>query len=287
MEFCRSLDKFIRLFYMLGLSCYSSFGEFTIKKAKNKRFVNYIPLGLLAAITTIASISIIWDIVQVRGANGIGLAMGSTQFAFALIDAFLPTITVIVFAIQIIFLSPQFGKICSLVSIVEHASTRKIDFDADAFKRRFIRKVLMIVLAFILPLSSMFYSYGSWRIAHFGVMGLKALVVLILIQALFYILLLDHMLECLIRHIQKQATAIMEPTTINNSTTSQLKSHLMHFREVHIHLWSLSQRINEIFGWIIVIIVLQYFIWTTYNMFVAFRLIYHSITPRSKLTDTH
>lgn len=287
MEFCRSLDKFIRLFYILGLSCYPSFGEFTIKRAKNQRFINYIPLGILAAFTSIASITIIWDVVQIRGANAIGLTMGSTQFAFALIDAVLPTITVIVFAIQAIFLSPHLGKICSLVSIVEHASTRRIDFKADAFKRLFIQKVSLIAFAFMLPLSSMCYSFGSWRIAHFGVMGLKALVVLILIQALFYILLLDHMLKCLIRHIEKQAMAIVEPTTINNSETNQLRNHLMHFREVHYHLWAISQRINKIFGLIIVIIVLQYFIWTTYNMFVAFRLIFHSVTPRSKLTDSH
>lgn len=288
MKFERVLDQFIRWFYICGLSCYPHFHGFSFGTSKNKRLAYSIPTGVMVALTLIISASLLIDLIWYFN------TFSTLTIANNIFQMLIPTITVIVFAIQLVFLSPPFGEICSLIRIAEHTSMQRINFDSIAFKRQFIRKVSVIAFAFITPYLSVLCFSSRYR--FLGNMALKAIVLMIWIQAFFYIEVLDHMLKCFIRHIEKKTTDTAMTTNVetiiaDNSEAVQLKFQILQFQRVHFHLWSISQKINELFGSIIFIIVLQCFVWAVFIAFIIFQTFFwdggSGFVLRSKLKCTH
>lgn len=273
MVFSRELDQFIRWFYICGLSCYPSFDGFSFGKTKNNRLLNYIPIGGLVAFSVILSISVY--IYQILHDSNVHTQMNIWFMFFTLLT---PTITVIMCATQMIYQLPHFGEICSLLCAVERLTWQKFSFDSKTFKRQFLLKISLMSFAYIMPILFT-VCFNQWLISYFGVLTLKAIVLLMLIQAFFYVELLDHMLKCLNRHIDGQVTntamaATLQTITAPNPTADQLKIKLVQFKLVHFHLWSISQKINELFGWIIVAIVLQNFAYAIFNVAWTFAMIY-------------
>lgn len=271
MEFAQSLDSFIRWFYACGLSCYPSFGGLSVRKAKNKRLANYIPTVVLMALTIAISMSIIVTTIWDRD------SMCLREFAIILITTLIPMLTVIVFAAQVVFLSPHSGNICLLIKIFDGISMQKIAFDAKCFKRQFMGRVYVVLFAFALPFlfKMCFYKWATSAmvLCHFP---LRVILLLIFIQTFFYIELLDHMLNCFVRHIEEQTT--MKPTvetiTVDDSSVQQLRIEIIQFEQMHFRLWSISEEVGKLFGWMIVIIGLQYSAWAIHNVFEVFRLFF-------------
>lgn len=255
MVFGRELDRFIRWFYICGLSCFPSFDGFSFGKTKSSRLLNYTPTGGLVAFCVITSISVY--IYQVFYDSNVHTQMNIWFMFFTLLT---PTITVIMCATQMIFQLPHFREICLLLCAVERLTWQKFSLDSHTFKRHFMLKVSLMIFAYIMPILFSLCT-NQWLISYFGVLTLKAIVLLMLIQAFFYVELLDHMLKCLNRHIDGQVTntamaATLETITAPNPSADQLRP------------------INEIFGWIIVAIVLQNFAYAIFNVAWTFAMIY-------------
>lgn len=264
MKLGRGLDQFIRWFYICGLSCYPSFDGFSKGAIKHKRFVHYIPTGGLVALAITTSISTY--LYKFSTDPNIHTEL---KLTLILINTLSPMLTVVVCAVQTVFVSPYFAGICSHISIIESLSWRKCSFHSQAFKRRFMRKFSIFAFAFMMPiLFSMFFNIKIIPFA--GTSMLKALLLLISIQAFFYIDLLDHMLKCFVRHIDAQAAN----TDDASHTAQQLKDEISQYKHMHFHLWEISAKINKLFGWVIVAIVLQYFAFAIFYVFWAFKMVY-------------
>lgn len=264
MKFGRCLDQFIRWFYICGLSCYPCFDGFSNGMMKSKRFVHYIPTGVLVVLAITTSIS-----TYLYKFSTDPDVHSELNLTLILINTLTPMLTIVVCAIQMVFLSPYFAEICSQISIIERLSWQKCSFDSKAFKRHFMQKISITAFAYMLPIVvSMFFSIKI--IPFFYSSILKALLLLVLIQAFFYIDLLDHMLKCFVRHIDVQAAN----TEMDSRTAQYITEEISQYKHVHFHLWEISEKINQLFGWIIVAIVLQYFAFAIFNVFWAFKMVY-------------
>lgn len=230
----------------------------------------FAPTGGLLALTAFISITTYLEKMSNKAESHCKL-----NLSLITVNILISMITVIVCAIQIFFLSSQYAEICSHISIVERLSWRKLAYNSNTFKWIFMRKVIVTVLAYFWPIP---FSWCLWsRLVLFASnITLKAFVLMILIQALFYIELLDYMLKCFIDAIATNSVNVsaVKAITVHDSTVQQLKIEIAHYKLVHFHLWCISQKINKLFGWIIVVIVLQYFVFVICNVSWAFKMIY-------------
>lgn len=61
---------------------------------------------------------------------------------------------------------------------------------------------------------------------------------------------------------------------MDSRTAQYITEEISQYKHVHFHLWEISEKINQLFGWIIVAIVLQYFAFAIFNVFWAFKMVY-------------
>lgn len=273
MKFSRELDPFLRVFYVCGMSCYPSADAFSIRKSRNRRFVRYIPsVGFVAVSAMLAVIAYVYRNSDNPNSNcRLNLGIIFTKVTVAMI-------TVITCATRSIFRSEDFAEIWSHIGAIERLAWRQLTYDSKEFKRFFLRKCVLTVLVFMFPRPFSF-CFRDRLLLLFSLDAIKAFVLLILIQPLFYIDLLDYMLKCFVRHIDAQATnavmiATVEAITIHDLTLHQLKICIGQYKQVHLHLWSISQKINQLFGWIIVVVLMQYFVSAISNMAWVFKLLF-------------
>lgn len=281
MIFGRGLDKFIRFFFICGLSCYPSFDGFL---TKTKRAGHYIPSGLLIFVSIFTTYSItvsnLWFIQDSR-----------MNLMLYFIYYLSPMLTVLVCAIQIVFLSSYFAEICSQISIIECVSWRKNSCNSMVFSCHFLRRVFIIIAAFVVPeLHKLGTIGGMHPWTHYSIAAsyatLKAFIFLALLQPLLYIDVLDYMLQCFIRHVELRASTVTTATirTINfrSPTAKQLAAEISHFKRWHFVLWEISENINQLFGWTIVVIFLHNSMFVIWNLILswllAFEYIYRGTT---------
>lgn len=272
MNIGRALNPFIRCFYICGLSCYPSFDEFLTRRTKNKSSRKYIPTAALLAITVITSIST-FAFKQFRDSA----SEPSVNTIFVNISTLI--ITVLICAIQMAYLSPYFAEICSQISIIERLSWRKFTFDLNAFRSHFMRRACVTLISFIMPISVKVYLNPLSRedaCVTIGLAILRALMFMNLLQAFFYVDLLDHMLQCFVAHVSLRAatatTAIVQTVNFRSPAAKQLKAEILHFKLLHFNLWEISEKINHLFGWTIVAVFLQHFIYAVYNVYFGYSL---------------
>lgn len=273
MRFGRGLDPFIKWFYVCGLSCYPSFDAFLTVKSKNKTFMKLFPTGALIVFTVVTAIAtcvckFLNDPDNKHGAN--------TLF----VNTLTLMVTTTLCAIQMVFLSPYFDEICSQISNIERLCWRKFSFDLNAFRRHFSQRAFITLASFILPVVIKLYAKPmTWDnfFVTIGLATLRAFMFLILLQVYFYVDLLDHMLQCFAEHIETRAstasTATVQTVNFHSPAAKQLKAEILHFKLLHFNMWEISEMINHLFGWTIVIIFLQHFIYSIYNVYFAYFII--------------
>lgn len=274
MEFGQTRNQFIRCFYFLGLSCYPRFDGFPLGKSTNReRFSRYIPTGGLITFNLIISISF-FLFKFINHPN----VLSDKHIFIIVINILTPTLTVIVCAIRMPFLGPQFAELWSLMNIIERSSWHKTLFDSRAFKRRIFRKVAIIALLFMLPIMYTISFHDLYQISYIGTVILKLVVLLVLMQPFFYIELFDYMLECFARHIMEHdasaAAVSVESIIVDSTSAHHLKIKMTQFKLVHFHMWSILQKINELFGWTIIVILLYYFIYMIFSVSLALQYLY-------------
>lgn len=247
MKFCRGLDSIIRWFFICGLSCYPSSDAFLIENAKRTRFAQYIPTGaLIALIISIGSFVYRKVPVLIQGPF--------IEYVLCLYVLF-PVFLLLICAFQMVFLLPYFGKIWSQVSNFEHLSREFFSLDPTEYRRRFRRRVYIISVTFILPyFNGLFGGDIGTRVTASATLTLRVLAVLPLIQVVFYIGLLDYLLQCFVRHLNLRTATTKLPinvpmTAIYGHQVNELKAEISGYKQMHFELWQISAHINTLFGW--------------------------------------
>lgn len=273
MKFGQEIDHFIRWFYVCGLSSYPSFDDFSTRNCNSKRVMNYITTGGLFVLSAIITIN---NCMCMLLTNYSPFSKhGKIAVVFNTLSLFL---TVFICTIQIVFLSRYFAEICSRICTIERLAWRNFSFDFMGFRRHFLRRVCIVVIAFVVPvIITLFTKPFKWNnvIVTIGLATQRAFVLLILLHVFFYVNLLNHLLRVFVRHVDKQAsdtrtTATVRTINIHLPAAKQFRDEIHYFKLLHFNLWEISRKINNLFGWTIVAIFLQYFMFTIYNLYFAY-----------------
>lgn len=247
MKFGRGLNPIIRWFYICGLSCYPSSDAFLIPNTKKKRFVHYIPTGALIALMTSIGSFVYRKVPTV--------VLGPFMEYVLCLYVLFPVFTLLVCAFQVVFLLPYFGKIWSQINTLEHLSREKFFLDPTEYRRRFKRRVYIILATFILPYLNVLFDVDIvTMIMTTATLTLRVLVILPLIQVLFYVGLLDYLLKCFVRHLNLRSATTKLPinvliTGFCGQQVNELKAEISQYKRLHFELWQLSAHINTLFGW--------------------------------------
>lgn len=266
MEFGRSLDKFIRWFYMCGLSCYPSFTGFLTKKTKKNRLLQYIPTGALIASSIIISVGTYIHLTIYRPTC-------KAHFMISYLSA--PAITVLFCAIQAIFLPQIFARTCSQISTFERWSRKKFLIEPEAFRRHFCRRACFLLIASIMPFWPWMFRGWNHLLMTSVIIALRAIVYMVFVHAFFYVEILDYLLQCFVRYVDVQATTVGLRTNVKivrspNCLAQQIKIEINHWKLLHFKLWQISKSINHLFGWTILAIFLHNFLFAINYMYFAF-----------------
>lgn len=269
MQFGRSLDKFIKLFYYCGLSCYPSFDGFLIAKSKRPRLMHYIPT---AALSVLIVILVIGPFVP--------LALNGSYTLFLVIYSLWMLVTLLPCTIQMFFLRSNFAKIWSHVTAIELMSRESFLGASKAMQRHFMRRVYFECGLFFLKMLMFFWSREkkfTWLNIglHGGPIMLRVIMILVTLHAFFYIILLDHLLECVARQVDSRisyaaAATMMSIMTYRRPSANQVASEMLQFKLLHYHVWKVSVKINRLFGWTICLTFLHHFVSAVYNVHEAY-----------------
>lgn len=272
MEFERDLNQFLKWFYICGLSCYPSFDGFVPEKKQKKRFVDYIPSGGLITFTVMA----------LMGCSTYLYIQSSTHKkksnTFLLVHIFAPILTMLVCTMQMVLLSSRFAKIHSQIRIFEHLSQNRFSIDSKGFRRYLMRRLYTMSITFFMPTAVQIF--GGWTSVFMATVSITMVVLVFIafVHAFFYIVLLDHLLDCFVRYVEMRANAVA--TSITKRTNyipiahrfvkGQLKVEIFHYKHLHFTLWDISRNINKLFGWTFVTIFMYYFLYAIYYVYAVF-----------------
>lgn len=265
MQFGRSLDKFLKLFYICGLSCYPCFDAFLAAKTKKTRLMRFVPTAFLSALIVIIAIMIFLFIYHRNIPASSFIVLYSMSLLFTLSAC----------AIQMVCFWPNFAEMCMHISIVEHLSWGNFQGVSSDFQRQFMRKVYIFSATYFLAITFSFLAISFTVVNvlfNVALVVLRVLIMMVLIQAFFYIDLLGYMQQYNVQHIDlPSATVLAAKKAIDSRFRSpviyQLMAEILHLKLLHYHLWEVSQKINRVFGWAICIILMRNFIFAVMNIY--------------------
>lgn len=264
MDFCRGIDPFIRWFYFCGMSCYPSFDAFLTDKIAKKRFVRFVPtVGLLALIICLGAL------IYCRIPH---FPKGPSLGYFLYIHMLIPILTLFICVIPMVFASTYFEQLSSQISTCERLSRAEFSLDPREFRCHFMRRVCIILITLILPaLVALFRGDFDKKAVATATLIMKSLIICALIQSVFYIDLLDYLLQCFVRHLKSRSTtqefsASVQATSVPDLDALQMKAKISQYKILHFELWKFSMTINRLFGWTNVAILLHNFFFAIRNV---------------------
>lgn len=280
MSFANVLGHFPKCFHFLGQSIFvPPADEITIFGAPNKfervhsNAFKYIPTGVRPILATLAATT---------------LCIYSTAFGeFTLLSSFskianaqlsmlliLDLVTAFVVAGQAFFLSSHYSKLYEQVHIIEQLSRKKFTWDLNGLRRCFIRKICITCAAFSTPYIAVMFTKqinASFVIVITCDFILASFSLVTYFHALFYIQLLNHMLQTFVKYVEFRATTFptSNVTTVHDRDTNvtRMKLEMYYFKLLHFNLCEFAQTINYLFGWVLLIYLLDHFLYTIYIFF--------------------
>lgn len=281
MSFARVFGHFPMWFHIFGQSSSLPSEQLLASSAKNyfqrvhSNGIKYIPVGVLLICTIFVTIvvcfySSFWDKLTYTLSTSFSQVLNAQNLIILVVDSF----TVLITVGQTIFLSPYYSQLFTQINIIENLSRKKIEWDLFGLRRLLIRRMFYVCAGYILPYISILLM-KSPTMANLILLScdftLKTLTLISYFQVLFYIELFNHMLKTFVKHIEKRAatTAIPNVITIYSRDPNEnlLKLEIYYFKLLHFNLWELSQTINNLFGWILFLYLLNYFLYSIYIFF--------------------
>lgn len=280
MSFANVLGHFPKCFHFLGQSISVPPNDKITTLGAPKRFerrhtnaLKYIPSGVRPILATLAATT---------------LCIYSTAFGeFTLLSSFskianaqlsilliLDLVTAFVVAGQAFFLSSHYSKLYEQVHTIEHLSRKKFSWDLNGLRRSYIRKICVTCAAFSTPYIAIMCTKpinASFIIVITCDFILATFSLVTYFHALFYIQLLNHMLQTFVKYVEFRATTFptSNVTTIHDrdSNVTRMKLEMYYFKLLHFNLCEFSQTINFLFGWVLLIYLLDHFLYTIYIFF--------------------
>lgn len=273
MEFARSVDPIVRMFFICGLSCYPSLDGFVSTNFRKNPFLRYIPTaGFIALVMFMGSFA--HHVVRMHAS---GWVVTFPLWVYLLN----PMVTVSISAISMIFLSRYFEKIFSRINTIERLSRPKFSIDPKTFRRLFMRRIYIISITFIVPtLVGLTHKNIDRRVMLTVSVFMRVFVTLTLMHSFFYIELLDHLLHCFVRHTNKQAASSESPINACSLSARESLIEISQYKLLHFHLWKLSRIINKLFGWTNIVVIFHSF-------FVALAYMHNLNSQRSRPVSVH
>lgn len=272
MSFASAFGHFPKWFHFLGQSTFSpSATQITTLSAKN--LSKYIPTGVLLILAISAAILLCKYATSFGEYTLLSSFSKIANIQLAVLLTF-DLLTVFIVAGQAIFQPSHYSNLYAQIIVIEQLSSKKFTLDLNGLRRVLIRRMGIICGAFSLPYIAISFTK---QITHDNLMimacdcTLATLSLITYFHALFYIQLLNHMLKSFVKYVEFRATTFptMNITTINcrESKVTLIKLELYYFKLMHFNLCEYAQTINQIFGWILFIYLLDHSLYTVYIFF--------------------
>lgn len=287
MKLVQFLSRYAKWFHIFGQSSYSYFDGFLIEngcRGLRYRIWNFLPSIMLLVLSTFFTVVTYVLLLDFGYYNNLG-------YPVVALNASTQLLTIFVAVGQSIFLSPHCAQLFAQIRVVDQMEHRKFSIDLPAFRCSLLKRFILTGSAYLLALTVTFIIKSvSWsNVAVFmSLFILRSLTVLIIFHMVFYIDLFECIIRAFVQYVEQQAT-----TTITTSAVSIVNvqdgdiRHLMsefHFiKFMHLHMWEISQTINNLFGWTLIVICLQYFSYAIYCVYFSLILMISSTSNAAEI----
>lgn len=267
MKLTRALRHYTTLFHILGQNSYPPFEEFSMRNQSRRRIhksLNYLPTTVLLLLTTFLSakrLNFIFGFESYTNSGSVIVLIGSLSYVAP----------IYVSISQSLLHSSEFVMLFAQINAIEQASRGKYSFDFHAFRRKYLRQLCIILAVNFLPsVLTIVIEPESRNISVMVIfLTLRTLTLLPVFHVLFYIDLIDHLLKSFTRYVDTQTTNALSEMddSLRERRSKFVNSELNDYKLLHFKLWEAAQSINNIFGWMLNTILLQFIVSVLYNVY--------------------
>lgn len=271
MKLVQFLSGYAKWFHILGLSSYPYFDGFVMSNVNcdlRYRIWNYVPSVVLLIVTTF--FTIVTSILKMNYST-----YSRSAAPVVAMNASIQLLTMAVTVGQSIFHSSHFVEFFSQIRVIDRLEQQTFTIDLPSFRcsllKRFILTCSFYSSALLLTLILMQLTLSN-VVVFIILFLLRSFTVVIVFYILFYIELFECIIRAFVLYVEKQATATTTAAAIplvniRDGDIHNLMSEFSFIKFMHLHLWEISQTINKLFGWPLVVICLQYFLYAIYCVY--------------------
>lgn len=265
MKLIRTVCCFTKWFHLLGQGCYSTFLDTSATSGSFHRLhksLKYVPCALMLTLTTVLTVlSVHFSIYQ----QNFGSKTGYTLYIVGAINSV--TIVFTSLFTSIVHFD-SFRLLFMQVNDMEQAIKKDFKLDYQAFRRYFLKKMLIICISTFVPIAVvMWLKVPTWKLPYFTFILLRALAALSIIHCLFYICLYDFLLKSFVKYVDERGTNTLLSMSVHIRDAKFLKNEFNHYKMLHFKLWTIGKTIKQIFGWPLTVILFQSFIYALFSMY--------------------
>lgn len=274
MAFARILGRYLKWFHILGLTTFSTPDDRNTAGSARNRFERacmnvkkYIHMGVMFMLLVLVSIvlcmysNFFGKYSYSSGFSKIIVALMAVMLLFTALNGF-------VAMGQSFFLSAYYEQLYAQIEGIEALMHKRVTWNLNTFRRSMLRQMCVLVIVYCQPYIAMFCT-KSHSTSNLVIMScdiaLSALKQITFFYVLFFIQLLNHMQQSLVKHIGLRATTSrsIDVSTTNNRNVrlTALRFEMYYFKLLHFNLWEFAQTINQLFGWILFIFLMHQFIY--------------------------
>lgn len=287
MKLVQFLSRYAKWFHIFGQSSYSYFDGFLIEngcRGLRYRIWNFLPSVLLLVMSTFFTVVTYVLLIDFGYYNNLG-------YPVIVMNASTQLLTIFVAVGQSILLSPYFAQLFSQIRVVDQMEHRKFSIDLPAFRYSLLKRFILTCTAYFTGLTVTFIIKSvTWsNVAVFmSLFTLRSLTVLIVFHMVFYIDLFECIIRAFVQYVEQQATttittAAISIVNVHDGDIQHLMSEFHFIKFMHLHMWEISQTINNLFGWTLIVICLQYFLYAIYCVYFSLILMISSTSSAAEI----
>lgn len=270
MSFESDLGRFPKWFHYLGQNTHSS--SIDAPRANSSKYIS-VGIRFLVAIVAFIVLCVHWKRFGEFALLSSFSKIANVQLSLLLI---LDMVSAFIVAFQALFMPSLYSKLYAQIHVIEQLSRKKFLWDLKALRRSVVRKMCYMSVAFSLPYIAISLTKpitSTYLTIMCSDCALASTALITHFHALFYIQLLNQMLQSFVSYVESQASAMPTTNVTTNNTrdrdsnTAMEKLELYYFKLLHFNLWEFAQTINQLFGWILFVYLLDHFLYTIYIFF--------------------
>lgn len=184
----------------------------------------------------------------------------------AALNATTHLLTIVVAIGQTAFRSAEIIEFFSQIRIIDQMKNRKLSIDVAAFRRSLLKQYFLVgslhLIGYVLTCRVKNFTWNNS--AAFGCLFiLRSSTVLIVFHMLFYIDLFHWIVRAMMQYVGNLVTtnniATLSIIDFRDDDARYLMREFNFIKYTHLHLWEMSQTLNNLFGWTLVFMCLHNF----------------------------